>query len=175
MGNNVQDLIEMLSEAIKEARSVPLSSDKCVIERDKVLDLIDTIKAQLPTEMAEAKRLVDARAEFIANAKRQAETVCRAAEERAKQMVNEQEIFRTAQAKSEKMLASAEKNSNAVKQAASEYVEQLLAQTEEAIDASLSKVRRSREAFKTALTGHQQPAEPSETEPVFEAEEDMEE
>jgi len=174
MGNNVQELIDMLSGMIREARSVPLSNDKCMIERDRVLDLIDTIKAQLPTEMAEAKRLVEARAEFIANAKREAETVRHAAEERAKQMVNEQEIFRSAQAKSEKMLADAEKNSSAVKQAASEYVGQLLAQTEEAISASLSKVRQSRDAFTKVLGAVQKPAEAEKTAGAFESSEEDE-
>ena len=99
MGNDVQELIEVLSTMLREARSVPLSSDKCMIEREKALDMLDSIKAQLPSEMAEARRLVDARSEFIANAKREAENIRHAAEERAKQMVNEQEIYRTAREK----------------------------------------------------------------------------
>ena len=65
MGNSVQELLEMLYETIREARGFPLVAEKCVIERDKALDLLDEIRAKFPTELAEAKRLVDARTEFI--------------------------------------------------------------------------------------------------------------
>ena len=114
MGNGVQELLEMLYSLIREAKSLPLSSDKCVLERDRALDIIDEMKAQFPTELAEAKRLVDARAEFISNAKREADTIKKAAEERAKQLVNEQEIYKTAKARSTELMASTERNTNAV-------------------------------------------------------------
>jgi hypothetical protein len=41
-----------------------------VLERDKVLDLLDEIKGLLPAELTEAKRLVAAKAEFIAAARK---------------------------------------------------------------------------------------------------------
>ena len=81
MGNGVQDLLEMLYTMVQEAWNIPLGAEKCVIERDKVLDILDEIKAQLPTELAEAKRLVAAKNEFVANAKREAESIRKVAEE----------------------------------------------------------------------------------------------
>ena len=58
--------------------------------------MIEDIKAQLPVELSEAKRLVSARDEFIGNAKREAESIRRAAEEQARALVEEQEIVRIA-------------------------------------------------------------------------------
>ena len=46
MATGVEELLDMLYELIDEAKSVPLASDKCIIERDKALDLLDDIKAQ---------------------------------------------------------------------------------------------------------------------------------
>ena len=66
---------------VTEAWGLPLGAEKCVIERDKVLDIIDEIKAQFPQELAEAKRLVSARDEFISSAKREAEAMRKSAEE----------------------------------------------------------------------------------------------
>lgn len=152
MGNNVQELIEMLYTMVKEAWSVPLSSEKCVLEREKALDLIDSIKNQLPVEISEAKRLVDARTEFIANAKREAEAIRRAAEERAKLLVNEQEITRIAKQQSADLRSSAEKYSTEVKKAASEYVDDKLRRTEEAITRALEETRRARSQFRGALS-----------------------
>lgn len=82
---------------------MPLGNDKCIVERDKVLNMIEDIKAQLPVELSEAKRLVSARDEFIGNAKREAESIRRAAEEKARALVEEQEIVRIARARSSEL------------------------------------------------------------------------
>ena len=67
MATGVEELLDMLYELIDEAKSVPLSNEKCIIERDKALDLLDDIKAQFPMELSEAKKLIAARAELDAS------------------------------------------------------------------------------------------------------------
>ena len=42
---NVQKLLDMLYEMIDEAKNAPLSNDKCVLNRDEALDLLDEIRA----------------------------------------------------------------------------------------------------------------------------------
>ena len=81
MDNEVMELIDELYSMVSEAWGVPLGNDKCIVERDKVLNMIEDIKAQLPVELSEAKHLVSARDEFIGNAKREAESIRRAAED----------------------------------------------------------------------------------------------
>ena len=44
MATGVEELLDMLFEMIDEAKSMPLSSDKCILERDKALDLLDEIR-----------------------------------------------------------------------------------------------------------------------------------
>ena len=83
MATGVEELLDMLFEMIDEAKSMPLSSDKCILERDKALDLLDEIRAQFPMELAEAKKLIAARTEYIASAKREGELIRKQAEEKA--------------------------------------------------------------------------------------------
>ena len=75
MATGVEELLDMLYELIDEAKSVPLASDKCIIERDKALDLLDDIKAKFPMELSEAKKLIAARTDYIASAKREADLI----------------------------------------------------------------------------------------------------
>ena len=154
MGNSVQELLEMLYTMISEAWGLPLGAEKCVIERDKVLDLLDEIKAQFPTELAEAKRLVAARAEFIANAKREAETIRKTAEDRARQLIDEQEIVRAAKAKSNSLLSNAEAKSAELRRVANEYADDALRRTEEAISEALNEVHQSRTRFRSASAAY---------------------
>ena len=150
MGSRVQELLEMLYAMINEAWGIPLGAEKCVIERDKALDLIDEIKAQFPNELAEAKRLVDARTEFINSAKKEAEIIRKTAEERARQMVEEQEIIRVAKARSNEIMSNAEASAGELRRAANEYVDDAMRRTEEALSAALEEMRQTRARFRSA-------------------------
>ncbi len=150
MASNVQELMDMLYQMIQEAWGLPLGAEKCVIERDKALELLDEIKEQFPAELAEAKRLVAARAEFIANAKREAESIRKVAEERARQLVDEQEVVRAAKARSSELLSTAEAKSSELRRVANVYVDDAMKRTEEAISEALNEVRQSRVRFRSA-------------------------
>ena len=148
--SRIPELLEMLHIMISEAWGVPLGVGKCVIERDKALDLLDEIKVSFPTEIAEAKRLLDARADFISNAKREAEAIRRTAEERARGLIDEQEIIRISRARSHEMLSTAETSSTELRRVANEYVDDAMKRTEEALAAALNEIRESRSKFRQA-------------------------
>lgn len=148
MEHEVNELIEMLYTMVTEAWGVPLGNEKCIVERDKVLGLLDQIKEQLPVELAEAKRLVSARDEFIGNAKREAESIRKAAEERARQLVDEQEIMRVAKARSTELLTTSEAKSRELRRVANEYVDDAMRRTEEALTAAYNEVHQSRVRFR---------------------------
>ena len=149
----ILELIEMLYTMISEAWGVPLGNDKCLVDREKALDLIEEIKAQLPAEMAEAKRLVSARDEFIRNAKKEAESVRKMAEERARKMVEEQEVVRAAKARAEEMIATADNKSRELRKAANEYLNESMQSAEESMNQALDIIRKTRARFRSASVG----------------------
>ena len=51
MANGIEEVISTLYDMIQDAWSLPLGAEKCVVERDKVLDLLDEISNQLPGEL----------------------------------------------------------------------------------------------------------------------------
>lgn len=170
----ILELIEMLYNMISEAWGVPLGNDKCLVDRDKALDLIEEIKARLPAEMAEAKRLVSARDEFIGNAKREADSVRKMAEERSRKMVEDQEVVRMAKVRAEEMIADAEVKSRELRRVANEYVDEALKGAEASVSAALEEVRSSRARFRSAATSYnaslQQKAAPRAAQPEAEEE-----
>ena len=150
--NDIIELLDILYGMVNEAWSVPLGNDKCIIEREKAIEIINEIKVNLPTAIAEAQRLVSARDEFIGNAKREAEAMRKNAEEQARIMIEEQEIVRVARAKSNEMISSAEAKSKELRRVASEYVEQIMSETERSMMEALATVQNAHNSFK-ALGG----------------------
>ena len=55
---NSEDIIGALYDMVQDARSMPLAADKCILERDKVLDMLDEIIAQLPAELKQSRTIV---------------------------------------------------------------------------------------------------------------------
>lgn len=149
MSSGVFEVIDILYNMVSDAWGVPLGAEKCVVERDKVLDLLDEIKAELPNEISEAKRLVSAKAEFIANAKKEADTLKKVAEEQARRLVDEQVIVKTAKAKANEIIQTAEAKAAELKKAASEYADDAMRRTEGAIAEALEEVRQSRAKFRS--------------------------
>ena len=144
---SIIELIEALYNMIADAWGVPLGQDKCLIERDKALELIEEIKSRFPAEMAEAKRLVSARDEFIGNAKKEADSVRKLAEEKSKKLVDEQEIVIQAKARAEQLVAEAQDKADAIRNAATNYVDETLRGTENSISSALETIRLSRSKF----------------------------
>ncbi len=149
--NNVEvmELIENLYSMVSEAWGVPLGNDKCIIERENVLEILNDIKTRIPVELAEAKRLVSARDEFISNAKREAESIRKNAEDRARAMLEEQEIVRVAKAHSAELVSNAEYKSKELRRVANEYVDEILRRTEETVGSALKSINQSRASFRS--------------------------
>ena len=167
--NDIIEMLDVLYGMVTEAWSVPLGNDKCIIEREKAIEIINEIKANLPTAIAEAQRLVAARDEFIGNAKREAEALRKNAEEQAHLMIEEQEVVRVARARSSEMIAAAENKSKELRRVASEYVDDLMRQTEQSMSAALTTIRSAHESFQALGGGIAQQQAPAPQAPARQA------
>ena len=156
MENHALDIIDMLYNMIAEAWGVPLGNDKCIVERDKALNLLDDLKATLPMELSEARRLVNARDEFVANAKQEAENIRSAAQKEADAMLNQENVFKEAQSRAEAKLKETDEKCRATERAASAFLDDALRQTEEGIAKALEEVRQKRTQFRAAYTPEQE-------------------
>ena len=152
MASGVEELLDMLFDMVDEAKNVPLSSDRCMIERDRALDLIDDIRAQFPVELSEAKKVMASRADLIASAKREGELIRKQAEDKAKQIVSEDELLAQAKQKANELMRTAEERSRDLRKAANDYCEDALRRTEEAVAEAYDEIKKSRARFR-ALAG----------------------
>lgn len=170
MATGVEELLDMLYEMIDEAKGVPLSGDKCVLERDKALDILDDVRAQFPVEFAEARKLLANRNDYLAAAKREAELIRKQAEEQAKQLVGEDqvmtrakqqsgELMRQSEQKASDVTRQAEAQARELRRAAESYCDDLLRRAEEAVAEAGREISQSRAAFRN-VAGTTAPAKP---------------
>ena len=153
---NTEDIIGALYDLVQDARAMPLAADKCIVERDRVLDMLDEIIAQLPVELKQARTIVESRNELISQARREAETVLRQAQEQAKQLVTQEAIYQEAKRRSEELVQQTQNRINQLRKAGNDYMDESLRQTEEAITKALTEVRDTRMKFRTVTEAQEQ-------------------
>ena len=152
MENEAMETSEMLYSMISEARRMPLAADKVIVERDAILGMLEELRDSLPVEISEAKRLLSAKDEFISNAKREAEQIRKTAEDKARALVEEEEIVKIAKLRSAEITSNTEQKCAELRKVANEYVDDTMRRTEEAIMAALEEVRKSRTSFRSAAS-----------------------
>ena len=155
---NIEDIISALYDMVQDARPVPLANDKCIIERDKVLDLLDEIIAQLPVELKQARTIVESRNELIGQARREAENAIRQAQEKADQMVTEEAIYQEARRQCQEMVTKTQNRMAELRKVSNDYMDDALRRTEEAIALSLDDVRDTRAKFKALVDAQEKRA-----------------
>ncbi len=154
MASGIEELVGMLQDAVESAWKLPFGSDKCLVERSKMLDLIDEIRVNLPKDLEQARTIIEGRTEIVAQAKREAEAIKRAAEDRARQMVSEEEVMIIARQKASELTMMADTKSKEVRRVANEYVDDVLHRLEDVMTEALDETRKSRQQFK-ALSNRQ--------------------
>ena len=153
MASSVEELLDVLFDMIDEAKNAPLSSERCIIERDKALDLIEDIKAKLPVELAESCKIVNTRNEYLASAKREAEELRKRGENEAARLVSETQVMSVARKKAMEMMTQADQKAKEVRNAANQYCEDVLRRAEEALVDAHAEMRRVQAKFKETTGG----------------------
>ena len=140
----VDDLILQLQDVINDAKSMPFSGGKVMVSSDEIYDIIDQIQDAMPAEVRQAKNIVADRKQILAEANRESENIIRAAEERKKAMLNQNEIVREAQAKAKEIVDDAKQKSAEIRKAANVYVDSIIRRTEESISTQLDEIKKTR-------------------------------
>ena len=153
---NTEDIIGSLYDLIQDARSMPLASDKCIIERDLALDMLDEIIAQLPGELKQSRTIVESRNELISQARREAESIIRQAQEQAQQLVTQEAIYNEAKRRSEEIALQTQNRVAQIQKAGNSYMDESLRQTEEVIAKALNEVRETRMKFRSITEAQEQ-------------------
>ena len=153
---NIEDIIGALYDMVQDARSMPLAADKCILERDRVLDMLDEIIAQLPGELKQSRTIVESRNELITQARREAESILRQAQEQSKQMVTKEAIYIEAKRRSEELVGQTQERINQLRKAGNDYMDDALRRTEETIAQALEEVKDTRMKFRTVTEAQEQ-------------------
>lgn len=171
MANESMDilyLIDRLEELVARGFHVPLGSG-VVVHRQRLLDLIDRMRVAMPTDIREAREVLQKQEEVLAQAQEEAgriiaraqaeleerlkdESVVKAAAERAQQIVREgeeraQALVRDSETQARERLDEAEKGAQQQMEEADLYSLQTMRRLETQLNNFLNTVRKGIETM----------------------------
>lgn len=149
MDNTVDSILGMMEGIVDSAKIFPMTHGKVLIDQEQFLDMLADLRSQLPRELEDARRIVADRSNILETAKKEAEMTTRVAEERARKLVDHDEIVKQAQMKANEIMSTAQLQSRELKKAAMEYADSVLAQVDEQLNKSLIEVRQRRQSFRS--------------------------
>lgn len=150
-GTPIDELLNSLYEMVEEAVSLPLFGDKCLLERSKVLDILDEVRANMPSDLKMAKEIVEKRNDVISAAKKEHDSIKKQAEEYARQRVSDNEITVEARRRATDIINGAETRSREIIKVTNDYCDDAMKRVEDAVDQTLRELRQSRSQFKQAI------------------------
>ena len=141
---NVNELLDTIEDALEESANVPLSGGKRIVNVEQIRDYLDEIRQNLPVELRQAQSIVSDRAQLIESANAQAQAIVKKAEERARILVSDAEIVKAAQQRAAEITAAAQSESRTLRQTVTDYCDNMLETTEEAMVENAAQVKNVR-------------------------------
>lgn len=99
-------LMETLEDILERSKNLPFS-DKVLVDRNEMLDLIKEIRLKLPDELKQAKWIKEERERIMSEAHKDADDIVKEAEKRIISMIDEHEITKKAYEKKDEIVAEA--------------------------------------------------------------------
>ena len=180
----IDSLLNSLVALVGDARGSLFGQDKCMVDKEQLLYLVDALQAQIPQEISQSKAVVESCNELRTNAKRdaaqtrkQADKVLQDAQERAAKLIEESQIVVFAKARAQEILDEAEQQRKDLIAGAVDYADRIMAEAEQSVTETydtlhagiaalqakgkedkteaLAKVREARKAQKNASKSEQ--------------------
>ena len=140
---NVEELLDLMEETLEAGTAVPFAPAKRVVDVDRMRDIIDEVRNNLPDEIRESKKIVNDREQIMKNAQVESE-------ERAGALVSEQEIVKRSRQRAAEILTAANTQAKDLTRNATVYCETLLKKSEETLARSVADIKNTRMNLRSA-------------------------
>ncbi|MCQ2406911.1 MAG: vacuolar-type H+-ATPase subunit H [Oscillospiraceae bacterium] len=141
---SVFDILDEMDDLLDNAKAFPLAAHKVVIDGDRLRELVNDIRLNMPKEMKRAQTIDYDCDRIMKEAQTNAESIIHGAEERAKALVAENAIVEESKKRAHEILAKTKSRCEQTKDATSSYVLQALTETEAKLNVLLNDLRKEK-------------------------------
>ena len=135
-------LLETLEECLERAKNIPFTQ-KGIVDKEEILDIIKEIRLKLPDELKQAKWVKEERGRILVEAQKEADGIVKEAENRIISMIDEHEITRKAYEQKAQIIETANEMSREISKGTKEYADNILEKVEGVLQEALKTVENN--------------------------------
>jgi cell division septum initiation protein DivIVA len=139
------DRIDEIISYVEGARSVPMSSRNCMVDRSETIAMLEDLRGELPVELRRAQALLEERDKIISAGQREAERIITEGEAEHARLVSASEVTVSAEHEANRIIGEARDETQRLREECEEYVDTTLANFERLLNKSLATIERGRD------------------------------
>lgn len=147
MSSRIEQLIDEIEEYIDNCKPQAFSSTKIIVNKDDIDELLRELRMKTPDEIKRYQKIISNKEAILNDARLKAETLVKEATIQTNQLINEHEIMQQAYAQAnevvtmatrqaQEILDNATMEANNVRMSAMQYMDDMLANLENVIEAA---------------------------------------
>ncbi len=140
-------LLETIEELLENSKTVPFTN-KGLVNKEELLDIIKEIRIKLPEELKQAKWVKEERTRILIEAQKEADDIVKEAENRIIAMIDEHEITRKAYAQKAEIIETANEMAREISNGTKEHADALLEKIEGLLEETLKTIQNNRKELK---------------------------
>ena len=144
---NLLELVEELEDLTETSSQIPLTG-KVMIDRDELLEIINEMRNEIPTEVREAKQISTERDSIIDNAKKEADNIIQGARSHAEEIISQDELVLQANKRADEILKSSNEESTKIREGARDYADNLLENTQKNLADIIKTLNENRQELR---------------------------
>jgi len=140
-------LLETLEDILERSKQFPFSN-KSIVDKEEILEIIKEIRLKFPEELKQAKWVKEERQRILLEAGKEAEEIVKEAENRIISMIDEHEITRKAYEQKAQIIETANEMSREISKGTRDYADNILLNLESSLGEALQTVQNNRRELK---------------------------
>jgi hypothetical protein len=120
----VNDILDQIENLVVDARRV-VFTNKCIIEEDDLIRLVDDLRNELPQQISKAEQVIQEEERILSDAHKEAAHIVEQAKDYAVRLTDESEIVQQAQVQAKAIMEKTIENSRALKTDSVQYANQV--------------------------------------------------
>ena len=139
------DRIDEVIDLVQEARSVPMSRTNFMFDRAEMIEHLDILRSELPSELRKSAAVLEERDRIIEAGRREADRIISEAETEHARLVAKHEITVSAEHEGSRLIAEARTEAQRLRDEVDDYVDTALANFEQFLTRALASIERGRD------------------------------
>jgi N-glycosylase/DNA lyase len=153
----ISRMLDLLEEQVRTGMRVPLTN-RVAVEEEEFLATVDQLRASIPAELRQARRVIQDRQEIILAAQNEAERIINIARERAEYLTSSEGVMAEARHRSEELLRQSRSHNQKSVDEIENYALRVIGQVEQTMRNGLQDIEKAKSVIGTSrVVNHSNP------------------